>query len=873
VSDYGLSIFPQHAALLKASAIDPEVARERGYVSADTKKQLERYGFASYQQRVPALIIPVHDVTGAVATGQLKPDRPRETKGGKTVKYETRAKTPMVIDVPPRVRGQLGNPAVPLWITEGARKADAAVSAGLCCVALLGVWSWRGSNSVGGTLALADWESITLKGRRVYVAFDSDVMTKQPVQAALLRFGRFLVSRHADVRFAYLREGQDGGKVGLDDYIAAGGAIDDLVTTASPVLLPASTTKRADVSGHLDPDPDGGATGKPAAKLARLALDPDNQATQIVEIASKGFDLFCSPDGRAWAVDRVGPNIAIPITKRGSKFSKRLARRFIEEHHKAPSEAAVSDAARIITAFLDDDDPQPVFLRTARHENSIVIDLGRSDGKCVVVTAGGWEVKDRSPVTFRRGRTGPLPIPVRGKDGLQLLRNLCNVTENTFRMIVGCLVAYLVPGRPYAVIVIRGEQGRAKSTLTKILVWCIDPGRDPGPLPRDERNFSIRMWNGHVHAFDNVSDIAPYQSNMICRAATGNDFGERALYEDDELTSMRYVCGIILNGIDLGAIPPDLADREVTVEPQPITKRRTERTVLGAKDDDEKGILDEFTSAHPEILAALLDLLSSVLKYAPEVRKADLPRMADFAVVLAALDKRHEAVHGKPHSHPLVRLYGDMAKKVVAESGRDDILASTILAFMDGKEEWDGTSGPLYDALTATLKNPDRPPKSWPANSRSFGHLIDKINPPLRANGWEIVRGRHTVAGSAVRIQPYPQPGARLSKHQERQRNQADQPELADDWPDEPADNLPAGYNDPESADAPDNLADDTQGGIVSEETAGRDASADVPDVLTISPQITGAGAACDGCGEPHTRYGPDGRPCKTLATPPRRTA
>lgn len=237
MSEYGLHLLAQHAAKLKDSAISPEVARERGYVSADTKKQLERLGFAGYQ-RLPGLVIPVHDVTGAIATHQLRPDNPRVTPAGKTIKYETRAKSRMVIDVPPRIRGQLGDPAVPLWITEGARKADAAVSAGLCCIALLGVWNWRGSNSVGGTLALADWESIALKDRRIYIAFDSDVMTKQGVRAALLRLSGFLVSRDADVRFTYLPQDGDA-KTGLDDFLAAGGTADDLVTSATPTLAAA----------------------------------------------------------------------------------------------------------------------------------------------------------------------------------------------------------------------------------------------------------------------------------------------------------------------------------------------------------------------------------------------------------------------------------------------------------------------------------------------------------------------------------------------------------------------------------------------------------------------------------------------------------
>jgi len=47
------------------------------------------------------------------------------------------------------VRAHLGDPTIPLLITEGIRKADAAVSAGLCAVDILGVWNWRGRNEAG----------------------------------------------------------------------------------------------------------------------------------------------------------------------------------------------------------------------------------------------------------------------------------------------------------------------------------------------------------------------------------------------------------------------------------------------------------------------------------------------------------------------------------------------------------------------------------------------------------------------------------------------------------------------------------------------------------------------------------------------------
>ena len=249
MSTYGLHLFPQHAELLAASAISPEVARERGYVTVDTKSRLEAAGFSPYQRRVPGLLVPVHDATGAVALYQYRPDQPRQTKNGTIVKYETPGGARMVLDVPPRERERTGNPGVPLWITEGSRKADAAVSAGLCCVALLGVTAFRGTNKDGGKVALADWEHVALNdGRQVFICFDSDVMLKRSVHQALVRLGSFLARRGANVAYVYLPGGESGAKTGLDDYLAGGGTADDLVLRArsEPVEpeLPESTTSR-----------------------------------------------------------------------------------------------------------------------------------------------------------------------------------------------------------------------------------------------------------------------------------------------------------------------------------------------------------------------------------------------------------------------------------------------------------------------------------------------------------------------------------------------------------------------------------------------------------------------------------------------------
>ena len=228
-------LLSQHAALLAASAIGAEAAKARGYRSIEQKARLTELGFTSTQARVPALLIPIWNIHGEISVYQSRADQPRIVDG-KAVKYEIPARSRMVLDVPPTCRTDLGNPTVPLFVTEGIRKADAAASIGLCCVALLGVWNFRGSNDSGGTTALADWESITLRDRVVYIVFDSDVMTKVSVHQALARLKAFLEGRHAHVRLIYLPSAPTGAKVGLDDFLAARHSRDELLALATSEL-------------------------------------------------------------------------------------------------------------------------------------------------------------------------------------------------------------------------------------------------------------------------------------------------------------------------------------------------------------------------------------------------------------------------------------------------------------------------------------------------------------------------------------------------------------------------------------------------------------------------------------------------------------
>ena len=163
------------------------------------------------------------------------PTRPRIVKG-KAVKYETPKGSSMALDVHPFARAKLGDPKTPLFITEGIKKGDALVTRGLCAVALVGVWNFRGKNGHGGKTVLPDWEHIALNDREVYIVFDSDVMLKLPVHMALARLSAWLKSRAAKVRLIYLPTGEGAAKQGVDDYLASGHSVEELLKHATTEL-------------------------------------------------------------------------------------------------------------------------------------------------------------------------------------------------------------------------------------------------------------------------------------------------------------------------------------------------------------------------------------------------------------------------------------------------------------------------------------------------------------------------------------------------------------------------------------------------------------------------------------------------------------
>lgn len=113
------------------------------------------------------------------------------------------------------------DPSVPIVVTEGEKKAAAMCAAGVHCIGLGGVYSFKSAKRE--VPLLQQLKAFKWSGRDVVVAYDSDAHTNPMVVMARNELCRVLLDKGAISRVAELPDAEDGSKQGLDDILVASG--------------------------------------------------------------------------------------------------------------------------------------------------------------------------------------------------------------------------------------------------------------------------------------------------------------------------------------------------------------------------------------------------------------------------------------------------------------------------------------------------------------------------------------------------------------------------------------------------------------------------------------------------------------------------
>ena len=448
--------------------------------------------------------------------------------------------------------------------------------------------------------------------------------------------------------------------------------------------------------------------------------------------------LFHTASGTAFAdIVTDGHRETWPV--RSKRFRSWLRRRYYEANGDAPSAAAIRSALDLLEARAQFDAPErSVHIRLAEHVGHIYLDLADEHWRAVVVGPEGWRVIGCPAVRFRRP-AGMLPLPAPERGGsIEALSSFLNLSSrNDFVLVVAWLLAALRSAGPYPVLAISGEQGSAKTVLSKLLRALIDPNAAPvRSLSREERELMIAANNGYLLAFDNLSGLPVWLSDSLCRLASGGSFAVRQLYTNDEEVLFQAARPILLNGIEDIVSRADLGDRAIFLTLAPIgeAQRRPESELWRA-----------FEVVRPHILGALLDAVVHGLRTLAHVHLDRLPRMADFALWATACETALWP------AGTFARAYTANRRAAIESIVEADPVAACVREFMADRSMWTGSATELLRAgREFTNTNILTRRTGWPENPRALAGHLRRAQTVLRALGIEIAFSREGRAGNRI---------------------------------------------------------------------------------------------------------------------------
>jgi hypothetical protein len=291
-------------------------------------------------------------------------------------------------------------------------------------------------------------------------------------------------------------------------------------------------------------------------------------------------------------------------------------------------------------------------------------------------------------------------------------------------------------GGPYPILAISGEQGSAKTVLSKLLKALIDPNAAPvRALSREERELMIAANNGYLLAFDNLSGLPNWLSDALCRLATGGSFAVRQLYTDDEEVLFEAARPILLNGIEEVVSRSDLGDRAIFLTLSPIAE---------ANRRSEAKLWCEFDIERPRILGALLDAVSYGLRAIGRVQLDALPRMADFALWATACEGAQWPAGS------FARAYAANRRAAIESIIEADPIATCVRTMMANRTLWTGSASDLLRLCAATARDDFSGGSPWAKNPRAVAGRLRRAQTFLRTLGIEITFSREGRAGNRI---------------------------------------------------------------------------------------------------------------------------
>lgn len=468
-------------------------------------------------------------------------------------------------------------------------------------------------------------------------------------------------------------------------------------------------------------------------------LSAAQQANLILSSSQMG--LFNTPEGVGFVAftNKQGGIVCHPIRSEAVKNWVRLC------FHRATGKTLGRDALTEVLDLMDakahyEGALSKVNVRIAGNEKEIYYDSGEANGTVVRILAEGWELVNNAPIHFQRPAgfmVQVLPDETRGR--LSDLRNLLQLDDKNWVLLLAFLLISLKPVHPYMVLLLSGGHGSGKSKISELVKRIIDPNAlEKARLPREEHTLAIQAAQSWLLVYDNTSSVRWDLSDAICAMLTGGGFSTRKFYADDEQRMFKNARPIIINGIGEFASQHDLLDRAIALKLPTISEgaRRTERELN-----------KRFEEILPGILAELFDIVSVALRRFDSVEPPTTVRMADAAQWLVAA----EPATGLPEGTFLAALE-DSVKEVTIENTINHPLVLALFKLLGNlgpDRVYEGTVGDLHEKLQGQQ---DRYDPQLPKNASHLSNALQRLTHGMASIGLHVEMLPRTNKARPLRI-------------------------------------------------------------------------------------------------------------------------
>ena len=365
-------------------------------------------------------------------------------------------------------------------------------------------------------------------------------------------------------------------------------------------------------------------------------------------------------------------------------------------------------------------------------DGSIWIDRGDMSDTYFVISQNGLKVADNASRHFyKHSRKRELPFPDMEHGNIDRIFKYCRVPENMKNIFIAYLVSLFIGNIEHPCLVLNGEQGSGKTTVSTFIKALVDPVGNNRPclFPKNISDLALMFQSNYLIAFDNLRTLTKIQSDILCSIITFSEEIRRKLYTDSEMLYFDLHQPIILNGIHDIVKEPDMLSRSIIMN---IIKPT-------GKDNfsyDKVVLMDEFMNDRAVILGGIFRILSKVLKkYKPNFisRQGYDIRMSsfyDYGYYICEAWKKGSGVE-------FCADYITLLEHQLRNFKKNSDLVETLKCFLEEEDDfhWEGMMNALSEALNNFIKIVGDMHIKIPSSPNRLSREISNLRVELEAAG------------------------------------------------------------------------------------------------------------------------------------------